>query len=1067
VIYWPCKPLLIKVKLSISHEYDFSADAEDYHLLTRGLPMAKATTMRFNTIGNSRWSFTPRNIRLIYGYVLLAAMQFFFVQPAFAEATFAPILPLNFPKPTVIPLLEESLRDPIIFKKKIKEDSQVSDLVKANKELKLKLKTAKAKSQVKYAVELMENHAAIAYYYADRLSGRFGGGPAKKYNALMVSSYKNLIEHANVVQSLSKSPIEVAIATYHIAAATYVIDDSAQKSPANLKPLTAKGSVLPDRLLKRSLFILAITDLASGDAKAADALEPLLNEVGTSGGISAKLALARFTAGINGQGDKTGTTNDAYLKLLFAASDKAFTVGKRNQEKIFGFILGVWRTSAGPKGTWKKAPFNEERFTDYPELVAIQERDGLWEWFSGNKRSAIATYSQLALTLKTESTATDLDRRTLDMEELLFQESRVIAPYEKSLVDLRKRYSSEKLLGRDLGKRESGFSALIEKKHRMLVDTLLLGAASIKVTEANRVDAIGVANRYLVLIKDKPNAESESIETKIAGLWVLNKNYPKAVELYVKLATEAKPEKKQIFYEQAIKSQTIVANWPESPPWEAVPAGDASARKKLLGIFISLNDLRKAKIDWIVVSHIGQLHLNLNQPAAAFKLWDDAIHKSPQHPAAALAAGTMLTSFLKTQSWEELEELARFTLFARVQPLFNKAPLSPAVLLPFALVKGGDAAFKAGKFAVAVKKFKELSTKFVSKDSDYNYFMLAGSYRGDKKYKDSIETLVDFTEKFTKSTYLRQVLINGGTWSVPLAYEENAMYFYKEFLKHFPTDAEAQRTADSLVGLYLGRRLYVEAATVLRERTLSTVISPEAKLTANVQLMRLEYKYGSKDRAYQAADTILLSSTTGDIRAATLVIKAHRLYTSRNVPELLQIEAQIKTLGSSPTAIDGIGEVRYLLAEAKLGPMFASVNSHSVQNPIQAVFDRYALFTKSQADYLYVCSSGQPSMCGPALHRVARFADRMILLINDFQIPATLEEKVINDFMKRKNGLIANLRKTAEDMDKRAASIIVSGHTDPEWTNQILWKNLSDWNFEPVSGNSGSGFIQWNFKKES
>ncbi len=155
------------------------------------------------------------------------------------------------------------------------------------------------------------------------------------------------------------------------------------------------------------------------------------------------------------------------------------------------------------------------------------------------------------------------------------------------------------------------------------------------------------------------------------------------------------------------------------------------------------------------------------------------------------------------------------------------------------------------------------------------------------------------------------------------------------------------------------------------------------------------------------------------------------------------------------------------MAEAKLGPMFQSVNSHRVINPVQAVFDRVNLFNKIQPSYHYVCSNGHPSMCGPAMHRLAGFADRMVELLQGFEIPATLEEKDISDFMRKKAGIIANLRKTSVDLNRRAAAAIENGHTNPDWTNQILWKNSKDWNFDNVTGTTGNGFIQWTLDKKS
>jgi len=132
-----------------------------------------------------------------------------------------------------------------------------------------------------------------------------------------------------------------------------------------------------------------------------------------------------------------------------------------------------------------------------------------------------------------------------------------------------------------------------------------------------------------------------------------------------------------------------------------------------------------------------------------------------------------------------------------------------------------------------------------------------------------------------------------------------------------------------------------------------------------------------------------------------------------------------------------------------------------VQNPLQAVFDRYNLFMKSYSDFSRVCSGGKNSRCAPSLHRIARLGERMIGLIQGFQIPATLDDKVIADFVKKKNGLLANITKITIESDKKAKSIVERGYTDPAWTQQVLWQNSSDWNFDRVTGGTGNGFVQW------
>ncbi|MEZ4741445.1 MAG: tetratricopeptide repeat protein [Bdellovibrionota bacterium] len=978
---------------------------------------------------------------------------------------FAPILPLKIVKPNTIPLIEEAMRDPKTKKHKPKNNDKLSDLYQDRKKLKFALKTSKTNKKSTIAMQLVENYAAEAYYYGDRLSGRYGGGDENKNRNKMLNAYKKVIEYANVVQSLTKNKQMHDRASYHMFVAEFLRNNNKSSQLKKLSQLIRKKT-LSKSLTNRIVFLTSIERLeAANDTNALANLETIKNALSTSGNIASKLAIARTLAGLDGKGNKVRPAKKEYRNNLFAASDKSFRIGKKDKKKVFEFIIGVWRISEGEKATWKKPPYIEERFKTYSEIDSIHERAALWDWNFGNKKSAISGYQVLAFSLKQHQIAIKLDNRVLDMEEQIFINSGNPQDYEKLLIATRQKYADEKSLGREIGANEKNMAASLLLRHKKLVEFTIIKAKSPSAPPPLRVSSINIANRYIRLSENKKSKAIEVLEAEIANLWVLNREYSKAVDIYLRISkTASNPDKLKYLY-NALNSQLIVANWPKTVEWAKAnqPSKSLQSREKLLEIYLEINTVKQPKIDWEINAQIGNLYLNLNQDKKAFEVWDKAIKKSPKHKYASIASGIMLSTYLKNNLWGELEDLARFTLFAKVIPVFGKQTLQPATLLPLALIKGADQAYQKKDFKTAIKKYKEFSYKFNTKDNDYGMMMLAYAYHEDGQHTQSITTLASFTEKFPRTRYYKKVLKTGGDWSVALTFEENTMFFYKEFLRYFSNDPDSVQIAEKLSNLYFGRRLYSEAIDILEKLSTSQHLNNIAKADILLKIMRLEDSQGNKAKALQTANRIVQTNGSAITKSEAYIIIAEHLYHIRNILALNDIIRKIKALGSGSAIDENLAHTHYLLAEAKIGPMLKSVNSHTVENPLQAVFDRYNLYIKSYKDFSTVCELGNTSWCAPALHRSARLAERMVTLIEDFQIPATLDDKVIDDFIKQKNGLIDNLTKIIITSDTKARSLLNNQYLDPDWTQEILWQNSNDWNFERVSGELGLGFLQWEY----
>ena len=92
---------------------------------------------------------------------------------------------------------------------------------------------------------------------------------------------------------------------------------------------------------------------------------------------------------------------------------------------------------------------------------------------------------------------------------------------------------------------------------------------------------------------------------------------------------------------------------------------------------------------------------------------------------------------------------------------------------------------------------------------------------------------------------------------------------------------------------------------------------------------------------------------------------------------------------------------------------------------------------------------------------VAEQAGKLITRIEDITIPESLDKKTVDKFQSRKQSIIDGLGKDEVGYNQKAYATVKLGATNPDWTQQILWENSTDWNFDRITGETGNGYIQF------
>lgn len=967
-----------------------------------------------------------------------------------------------------VDFLGDATRDPAVLKGVPEDQNDASRIAQEIKEFREDLTRSKGERALELHEQLYLNYAALAYYFENITSGQSRENyDIAKAQTSLDSVRSLLIKHATVFQKTTKQTSARMRALFHVNATMYLSGQNRKQSVANLKEISGKlGSVLKER----AEFIVAMDVLSRGNRKdklsAARTFSRIAGSMGPESKAAANIIAARSLAGLSATGSRVHAASVEYRGFLGSAASAARNMSGTQQDQIIVSIVSIWRKAEGNNIDWSKPPFGLNQFSGSTEIRAIIERMAITDYAHGKKAAAIKKYYSLATSFEGFAVRGDIDLRIVDLYLSDYNTSKSPVAYERNLIAMSRVYLDTGILGQGNETKAKAVAAELSHRYKALAYQVIAKAGSQSINRAGRLQAIAMADRYLATISD--NKEIENIKSSVANLYVLNKQHSDAVAIYKELAETSTTGQNRKYFALAIRSQSIVAQWPENAPWNGIKAGYTAEREELLVLFKKLAESDKTKLQWFITAHAGLLEINLNRVEQAFASWQAALAKDATGVHAANAAGFMLVAYQKAGDWNNLEALTRVCLSNKLAAIYMNKRVDIVELLALALLEGGKDAMEQSHFDVAVVKLKEFVAQHQkNKRHDEGYFILASAYRGAGQHEASIKTLQGFVERYPLSKYYRQALLNGGEWSSMMAYEENVIFFFNKFEMKFSQDTEAPRVRRDLVAIYLGRALYADAIGTMNAMLGAANQPVEDKIWSVATLMNTEDKHGSSVRAEKAADLIIRASNVpDDIKAEAYVLKARISAKKQQVSTIVAIEAKLQTLNGGQPVADALGEVRYMLAFASAGIVAKEFYNQEIRDPAKLLNKRFNDYKVARAAFLKVCSVDN-AYCAPAMYKLARSSDDFAKSLESIEIQDTLAKEVVQSFVNQKQTIMNYISSTIQKADSKAVNIVGQGQTDPDWAQAVLWQNSSDWNFDRVSGETGNGYVQWSTSSEA
>ena len=777
--------------------------------------------------------------------------------------------------------------------------------------------------------------------------------------------------------------------------------------------------------------------------------------------VALRLHLARAVAGLSQNGQRVGGANAAYRGQLNTALQAAQSLTDQEKDATFGFAMSVWRMAEGAKIDWSRPPFKMTLVGNSNVPKAIIERAALADWRDRKPDVAVRKYRALAHSMNGTSSRAELDLRVLDLMRVTANSKSSPKIYENALIAAEKDYLDTSILGEGQESRIKSVQLEILKRHRALVLGEMAQASNQKSQVSDRKRAISMGRTLISILQSGPDVVT--IRVKMAGLYEQNKQYAEAVGVYKELADASSKEAQRPYLISAIRVQSVVADWPRVAPWSGMPGGKVGktdARGELLELYQRLAGVIEGR-NWEVASQQGLLAVSLERRDEAFTLWQDLLKTKSTGVHAINAMGSMLTAYSAEQNWAETEKLARFSVEHRMSPVYRGKNLNTGDILAQAVLEQGKVALAEHKYQEAIRRFSEVVKAHAHfARCDEAMFLTASAFHGAGQHSDSLNSLLAFEQRFPRSGFYRQALLNGGDWSSAMASEDNTVFFYQRFVQRFGKDGEAQRVRDSLTALHIAMGHYSDALGVL-QMSVAATDSNATKVAALTKIMEIERRSGTLARAGLAAQKILQSTEAGDeAKASALGVKARLAAAQGRYGEVESIAKQLAGM-SSAAAQEALGGARYLLALARSKTPLKTFNNLELRDPAATLQAHYSSYRLTRQAFMSVCDAGATSYCPVAMMKLSELSKAFVESAQDIEIQENLAIEVVQRFKTQRQSIMSDVSNTAQQADAKAIAAVNSGLSDPDTTQAVLWQAAGDWQSERVSGSAGNGFVQW------
>ena len=774
---------------------------------------------------------------------------------------------------------------------------------------------------------------------------------------------------------------------------------------------------------RRGRFFISLAKLGTDESKSARSM--ILKTAKKSKAYDSvifMISAGTILSGFNFQGDEISSPNPVIGGWSKLTRKYLGTLGKTskffNRDQLLVWSFENWRKGKG-KGIFKIG-FKPKEFSGI--YGAISELKALKYIKLGKIVPAVSVYQKMA----------DGFKSSKDEESLSLVEARII-----ELIAL---YPPSQVFALEFKK--------VEKRHegeslKKVIKLWIPLVFDIQKKAQNDPAMLKLVNKGSIFWFNKVSKLLDSTDIKSVAM-VLSSSLAKAGKMSQAVMVLGRlfkfPEHLVEAAKESIKYQAKIAEWPTEPNFEGVRRKLVPERKKLYRLYLLLSSKDK-EVDWNNEAHKGLLYMTTEGIAKGAGSWLSLLfkHWSGQEQ------GQKMAGFL-ARTLDPVKNTNFYVILGHIVKRKKMEPISRGRKIDWkkgfgtALYLSGTAKFKIKKYKQAAPFLSEFEKDYLrDKRREEVLFLLGQSYVNLGTNDQAVDVLLAMTKGYPKGKYFYQGLLYGGDVAEKAKREKEFAEFFELFNVRFPNDIKAPEIRGRLITYYLSKQFYGEALKLLKEQSLNKKVSVAVQLESALQYMRVEEKFGERNRAQFGVRRILSMPQAQEKHKAIAYGLMARLAADQDeLSVLTDIEKKLSSWNQgTPEVQDTLSYVRFIIARENLVLTYSEIDVLKLRKPALVIENYVREWQSKTKDLMKVCVNGAGNFCAPSLLRIWQVSQLALSAIEQITIPSSLSEEEVNYFNNRKKALIRPIEQFAESSLDRAVTLSEKGRTPIEWKELI------------------------------
>lgn len=945
-----------------------------------------------------------------------------------------------------LPFLQQVLRDPFRAKKYPKTMTQATLLQNKIDKLKSDIEGSTGAQLINFKRSVFESLVDLSFFWGDVYSGKI-----KSDKTLQVAELRlrDLQEEIIIYGDELLASIKATSGKRNIGIQVLFVKTQFRQYYQQGKVLldqlksSVKG-VARKRLVKLvdALYLSSSTDPLSR-ADGMEKLQRLAPKLSRRGSTLANLAIARNLSGVNWMGKKAWQTNPKYRQRLDLVSRLCQNFSTVEREMLLQFSVAVWKRSDDHKGRWADMPFKLHCFQKTQSAAPVIERVAIARLKQNDYSIGLKLYQEVYSLVKMLESKQSIELRVSNVFRKLYLMNGRPEPYQEFLVKV---FNSARGTVHGTQIAQLHFNLIAREMDFALGDT-----------QKPILKLRSLFKRFLESHANDPSAFL--LRAKMASVLHRHGFDDQAILEYKNLSGIGLGSQRSVYAEKALEIEVGRSNWNAN---DAFANQDGYTREQLESLreiykLIVSNKNPRDLLRWKYELQLAQIEMLLKNQGAAESIYKSILAKINEKTFLQKTIDVLTNLAVSSKDWKELIQIADFSKKHSLRVAPSVEGVTSLIGLKRLATQGlAEDYLLARNYPKAISTLTSLiSMQSKSTGKNRNYLLLSQAYRALGKYESVVQVLDLMIANGLKDGLYEKALLENASLNLGMSNIARASELYQQVLSEFPNSDRLEEVKVTLAEIKYAigdledsRKLYFE---------ILANISPNDESFAGYAKSLVLVTKAMDDSQMLISDLRRLKDLAGTNIAVQSKIYSY-IY-KLAPPEVLNSTQPPKFASASGEegqlyiVTDLKSQVAFVKAEKNSSARLSELENIILNEGEDVLTKVELLYRTTHEDYMKSCQPTYSSYCVPAMHAMARNANRITQTLEAMAIKSDSQD------VAKKTEIVQMIQNDVQSLSFRAFELSQEGNTPPEWTDKVLNAKQTQWQLSGKYDFNKMGFL--------